>query len=33
MDIDSTAGDVFKNAVGTTVLVARLWQNGAEVDA
>lgn len=33
LDIDSTAGDVFKNSVGETVLIARLWQNGAEVDA
>ena len=31
-DIDSTAGDVFKNTVGQTCLVCRLWQNGAEVD-
>ncbi len=31
-DIDSTAGDVFKNSVGTTCLICRLWQNGAEVD-
>ena len=31
-DIDSTAGDVFKNTVGTTCLICRLWQNGAEVD-
>ncbi len=31
-DIDSTAGDVFKNTVGTTNLICRLWQNGAEVD-
>lgn len=33
LDIDSTAGNVFKNSVGETVLIARLWQNGAEVDA
>lgn len=33
LDVDSTAGDVFKNGVGETVLIARLWQNGAEVDA
>lgn len=33
LDIDSTAGDIFKNGVGETILVARLWQNGAEVDA
>ena len=31
-DIDSTAGDVFKNTVGHTCLICRLWQNGAEVD-
>jgi hypothetical protein len=31
-DIDSTAGDVFKNGIGTTCLICRLWQNGAEVD-
>lgn len=31
-DIDSTAGDVFKNTVGATCLICRLWQNGAEVD-
>lgn len=33
LEIDSTAGDIFKNSVGETVLIARLWQNGAEVDA
>ena len=32
-DIDSTAGDIFKNTVGTTCLICRLWQNGTEVDA
>lgn len=32
-DIDSTAGDVFKNSVGSTCLICRLWQNGTEVDA
>lgn len=32
-DIDSTAGDVFKNSIGTTCLICRLWQNGQEVDA
>ncbi len=32
-EIDSTAGDVFKNTVGATCLICRLWQNGAEVDA
>ena len=31
-DIDSTAGDVFKNTVGQTCLICRLWQNGQEVD-
>ena len=31
-DIDSTAGDIFKNTVGTTCLICRLWQNGTEVD-
>lgn len=31
-DIDSTAGDVFKNGIGTTCLICRLWQNGAEAD-
>ena len=32
LDVDSTAGDVFKNTVGTTHLIARLWQSGTEVD-
>lgn len=31
-EIDSTAGDVFKNTVGQTCLICRLWQNGVEVD-
>lgn len=31
-DVDSTAGDIFKNTVGTTCLICRLWQNGTEVD-
>lgn len=31
-DIDSTAGDIFKNTVGSTCLLCRLWQNGQEVD-
>lgn len=31
-DIDSTAGDVFKNGIGSTCLICRLWQNGTEVD-
>lgn len=30
--IDSTAGVVFKNGVGSTDLVARLYQNGLEID-
>lgn len=33
LDIDSTAGDIFKNSVGESVLIARLWQGGAETDA
>ena len=33
LDIDSTAGEIFKNATGEKMLIARLWQNGAEVDA
>jgi len=32
LDIDSTAGDYFKNTVGSSCLIGRLWQNGAEVD-
>lgn len=31
--IDSTAGNVFKNTVGSTVLICRVFQNGVEVDA
>ena len=31
--VDSTGGDVLKNGVGTTTLRARLFQNGAEIDA
>ena len=31
-DIDSTARDIFKNGIGSTCLVCRLWQNGTEVD-
>lgn len=31
-DIDSTAGDVLKNGIGSTCLICRLWQNGTEVD-
>lgn len=31
--IDSTAGNVFKNTVGNTVLTCRVFQNGVEVDA
>lgn len=30
--IESTGGDVFKAGIGSTVLTARLFQNGAEVD-
>ena len=32
LEIDSSAGDVFKNTQGTTTLTARLWQNGVEID-
>lgn len=32
LEIDSTAGEIFKNGVGESFLIARLWQNGAEVD-
>ena len=32
LEIDSTAGEIFKNGVGETILAARLWQNGAEAD-
>ena len=31
--IESTAGTVFKNTVGNTVLICRVFQNGLEVDA
>lgn len=31
--IESSGGDVFKNAVGTSTLLCRLFQNGVEVDA
>lgn len=31
--IDSTGGDVFKNGIGSTTLTARLYRNGAELDA
>ncbi|MEG0127196.1 MAG: hypothetical protein RR816_14085, partial [Clostridia bacterium] len=31
--IESSGGDVFKNAIGTSTLLCRLFQNGAEVDA
>jgi len=31
--IDSTAGDVFKNTVGSTYLICHLWQNAQPVDA
>jgi hypothetical protein len=30
--IDSTGGDIFKNARGTSFLICRLWQNADEVD-
>jgi len=31
--IESSGGDVFKNAIGTSTLLCRLFQNGVEVDA
>ena len=31
--IESTGGSVFKNTVGASCLICRLWQNGAETDA
>ena len=31
--IESSGGDVFKNAIGTSTLLCRLFQNGSEVDA
>lgn len=31
--IESTAGDVFKNGTGSTILICRLYQNGEEIDA
>mgnify|MGYP007111628532 FL=1 len=31
--IESTGGSVFKNTVGTSCLICRLWQNGVETDA
>jgi len=31
--IDSTKGDVFKNAIGDTCLICHLWQNGEMIDA
>lgn len=31
--IESSGGDVFKNAVGTSTLLCRLFQNGQEIDA
>ena len=30
--VESTAGSVFKNAVGSTILICRLYQNGIEID-
>ena len=32
VEVQSSAGDVFKNGNGSTVLTARLFQNGAEID-
>lgn len=32
VSITSTGGDVFKNGVGSTVLTAKLFQSGAEID-
>lgn len=31
--IESTGGNVFKNTVGTSCLICRVWQNGIEKDA
>lgn len=31
--ISSTGGDTFRNGVGSSAMVCRLWQNGAEADA
>ena len=31
--IESSGGDVFKNSIGTSTLLCRLFQNGTEVDA
>lgn len=31
--IESSGGDVFKNAIGTSTLLCRLFQNGVEMDA
>jgi hypothetical protein len=31
--VESTAGDVFKGGVGSTTLIAKLYQNGSEIDA
>lgn len=31
--IESSGGDVFKNAIGSSTLLCRLFQNGVEVDA
>ena len=31
--IESTAGNFFKNDTGSTVLICRVYQNGAEIDA
>ena len=32
-EIESTGGEIFKNAQGTSYLICRIWQNGREVDA
>lgn len=32
LDLSSSAGDVFKNGVGSTVITPRLYRNGSEVD-
>jgi hypothetical protein len=33
IQIDSTAGSIFKNSVGSTTLTARLFQAGIEIDS
>lgn len=32
-EIISTTGDIFKNALGNTLLYCRIWENGVEIDA